>query len=200
MIGNDIVDLGLAQKASDWKRKGYLTKIFTPLEQKLIEESKDSFKMLWRLWSMKESGYKLYLQSGGKPFYNPTKIECRLCSISDGSIEIGSFTAETHTCEKNNYLFSIAKKNLQATFKSKVFCVEGENPSEVSAYCHHYIIALISREMRLPSLLFQLRKSKSGAPILEYKDQAIETPISLSHHGLYGLVSYAVPHPFPGQD
>jgi len=200
VIGNDIVDLGLARQTTHWKRKTYLQKLYSPSEQQLILESSDSIAMLWRLWSMKESGYKLFLQSGGNPFYNPTKIECSLRSISDGSIQIGSFTAETHTCEKNNYLFSIAKKNLQATFKSKVFCVEGENPSEVSAYCHHYIIALISREMRLPSLLFQLRKSKSGAPILEYKDQAIETPISLSHHGLYGLVSYAVPHPFPGQD
>jgi hypothetical protein len=33
MIGNDVVDLALAQKESNWKRKGFLNKLFTSVEQ-----------------------------------------------------------------------------------------------------------------------------------------------------------------------
>ena len=33
MIGNDIVDLDLARKESNWKRKGFLDKIFSLQEQ-----------------------------------------------------------------------------------------------------------------------------------------------------------------------
>ena len=39
MIGNDIVDLALAQKESNWKRKGFLDKIFTLQEQLFINLS-----------------------------------------------------------------------------------------------------------------------------------------------------------------
>ena len=39
MIGNDIVDLALAKKESNWKRKGYLDKIFTVSEQLLLQKS-----------------------------------------------------------------------------------------------------------------------------------------------------------------
>ena len=42
MIGNDIVDLALAQKESNWKRKGFLNKIFTEKEQLLILNAKNN--------------------------------------------------------------------------------------------------------------------------------------------------------------
>ena len=190
MIGNDIVDLGLAQKASDWKRKGYLTKIFTPLEQKLIEESKDSFKMLWRLWSMKESGYKLYLQSGGKPFYNPTKIECRLCSISDGSIQIGSFRAETRTKATASYLYSNAKLNFQASYQERVFSIEQKNHKEISNHCHMEILRLVSQHMAKDLETLELKKAISGAPYILDQGQVLPVSISLSHHGGYALITY----------
>ena len=36
MIGNDVVDLELAKKESNWQRRGFLSKIFTKNEQRLI--------------------------------------------------------------------------------------------------------------------------------------------------------------------
>lgn len=58
MIGNDIVDLELAAIESNWKRKGYLEKIFTMTERFLIHAAKDEGIMVWLLWTMKESVYK----------------------------------------------------------------------------------------------------------------------------------------------
>ncbi|CAM3936585.1 4'-phosphopantetheinyl transferase superfamily protein [Flavobacterium cucumis] len=58
MIGNDVVDLDLALKESNWKRKGFLTKVFTDFEQNLIQKATNKDEMVWTLWSLKESVYK----------------------------------------------------------------------------------------------------------------------------------------------
>jgi hypothetical protein len=42
VIGNDIVDLALARKESNWKRPGYLNKIFTTKEQLLISSAENT--------------------------------------------------------------------------------------------------------------------------------------------------------------
>jgi len=57
MIGNDIVDLELALKESNWKRKGFLNKIFTNEEQLLISSAINPEIMVWNLWSRKEAAY-----------------------------------------------------------------------------------------------------------------------------------------------
>ena len=49
MIGNDIVDLDLAQKKSNWRRKGFLNKIFTLQEQSLIHNDFNPERMVWNL-------------------------------------------------------------------------------------------------------------------------------------------------------
>jgi hypothetical protein len=45
VIGNDIVDL--AWKESNWKRPGYLNKIFTTKEQLLISSAENPNTMVW---------------------------------------------------------------------------------------------------------------------------------------------------------
>ena len=60
MIGNDIVDLELARKESNWKRKGFLDKIFAKNEQLLIFNAENPDTMVWNLWSRKEAAYKIY--------------------------------------------------------------------------------------------------------------------------------------------
>lgn len=76
MIGNDIVDLSRAAKESNWKRKGYLEKIFTAHEQFLIKSAKDSDIMVWLLWTMKESVYKACSKATKITFFNPASLCC----------------------------------------------------------------------------------------------------------------------------
>ncbi len=49
MIGNDVIDLELAKKESNWKRKGFLTKLFTSFEQELIAKATNQEEMVWML-------------------------------------------------------------------------------------------------------------------------------------------------------
>lgn len=75
MIGNDVVDLVLARKESNWKRKGFLNKLFTSFEQELILQASNQEEMVWMLWSIKESVYKAYQRINYNEGFYPIKIE-----------------------------------------------------------------------------------------------------------------------------
>ena len=75
MIGNDVVDLVLAQKESNWKRKGFLNKLFTSFEQELIQQASNQDEMVWILWSIKESVYKAYQRINYNEGFYPVKIK-----------------------------------------------------------------------------------------------------------------------------
>lgn len=75
MIGNDVVDLATAKKESNWKRKGFLAKLFTAFEQELIKNAINQEEMVWTLWSIKESTYKAYQRMHYNRGFYPIKIE-----------------------------------------------------------------------------------------------------------------------------
>lgn len=112
MIGNDIVDLALAKKESNWKRKGYLDKIFTVSEQLLIQKSTNQELAIWNLWSRKEAVYKIILQKGGKRGYYPRKIACLDLNLENGMVEFENQIFYTITIVKNESIYSIAVQNV----------------------------------------------------------------------------------------
>ncbi len=76
MIGNDIVDLSLAKTESNWKRKGFLEKIFTKQEQLKIKTSINPEITIWNFWSRKEAAYKIYNRISQVSQFIPLKLEC----------------------------------------------------------------------------------------------------------------------------
>ena len=86
MIGNDIVDLALARKESNWKRPGFLEKIFTVKEQLLISNAENPEIMVWNLWSRKEAAYKIYNRQTGIRAYIPLQLQCNYENATYGSV------------------------------------------------------------------------------------------------------------------
>ena len=76
MIGNDIVDLALAKKESNWQRNRFLDKIFTKNEQQIILNDANPEIMVWNLWSRKEAAYKIYNRETGIRGFFPLQLEC----------------------------------------------------------------------------------------------------------------------------
>lgn len=74
MIGNDIIDLRLAEQESRWQRKGFLEKLFTTHEQELILRSATPEIMVWLLWSCKEAVYKIVNRCTQVRAYAPWKF------------------------------------------------------------------------------------------------------------------------------
>jgi phosphopantetheinyl transferase (holo-ACP synthase) len=104
MIGNDIVDLNLARKESNWQRKGFLDKIFTENEQVIINKSINPEHTVWELWSRKEAVYKIYNRQTQNRFFNPKKIEC----INNNQVKMFGQIYFTRTQTTSNYIYSEA--------------------------------------------------------------------------------------------
>ena len=115
MIGNDIVDLALAQKESNWKRKGFIDKIFTEKEKKLLRESLNPEIMVWNLWSRKEAAYKIYNRNTKVRAYIPHLLECTNLK-SKGNKTWGKVICKdqlyyTLTYTTSEYIYSVATIN-----------------------------------------------------------------------------------------
>lgn len=117
MIGNDIVDLALAQKESNWKRKGFLGKIFTRNEQLLILNAKNPDVMVWNLWSRKEAAYKIYNRQTNIRGYFPLQLECFDLDCNDkitfGKVVINDFRYYTKTEINSEFVHTIAVENVR---------------------------------------------------------------------------------------
>jgi phosphopantetheinyl transferase (holo-ACP synthase) len=111
MIGNDIVDLVLASTQSNWQRKGYLDKIFTKEEQMLIAAADHPDEMVWRLWSMKESAYKIHNRETGIRKFAPASLCCKLLNPDPaitGSVTINQAIYFTKTEFSSDYVHTVA--------------------------------------------------------------------------------------------
>ena len=115
MIGNDIVDLALAQKESNWKRKGFLDKIFTKKEQLQISNAENSEVMVWNLWSRKEAAYKIYNRQTQIRGYFPLQLECFnleiINGIAFGKVAIKESVYYTKTEVTSQFINTIAVEN-----------------------------------------------------------------------------------------
>jgi len=159
MIGNDIVDLALARKESNWKRKGFLDKIFTKNEQLLILNDQNQEVMVWNLWSRKEAAYKIYNRQTGIRGYIPLQLECFDLEIIDG-ISFGKVVIKervyfTKTVISDQFVNSIAVENVQNFDTIKIL----ENRKN------------IQKNKEIPSYL--------------KKENSVMIPVSISHHGRF---------------
>jgi phosphopantetheinyl transferase (holo-ACP synthase) len=155
MIGNDIVDLELAQIQSNWKRKGYLDKIFTKNEQLFILNSENPAVMVWNLWSRKEASYKIYNRITGNRIYNPIQFECFDSEQSIGIVKNKGIFYFTKTEINSLYVHTISVKNLD-DFKR---------------------ISYKRRDSKIIKI--------NGIPFLKNNDKKMPIPVSISNHGKF---------------
>lgn len=159
MIGNDIVDLALARKESNCKRNGFLDKIFTKKEQRLISNAEDQEVMVWNLWSRKEAAYKIYNRKTQIRGYFPLQLECFELEIIDG-IFFGKVVIKN--------LIYFTKTEITAQF---VHTIAVENVQDFDT-----IKTLEDRK--------NIQKN-NGIPSYFEKDNSVLIPISISHHGRF---------------
>ncbi|WP_339920202.1 4'-phosphopantetheinyl transferase superfamily protein [uncultured Flavobacterium sp.] len=158
MIGNDIVDLALARKESNWKRPGYLDKIFTQNEQLLIATAEHPDIMVWNLWSRKEAAYKIYNRATGVRGYFPLNLVCVYENTNSGSVLCNGYTYYTKT----------------EIVKDKIHTVAVTDKMDFE------MVLELDTEIKMVK--------KKGIPFLvEEKTNSLK-PVSLSHHGRYSVL------------
>jgi len=121
MIGNDIVDLALAKKESNWKRKGFVDKIFTLQEQLLIKSSVNQEIIIWDLWSRKEAAYKIYNRQTEIRKYNPIQFECFDLNLEIGKVVFENQVFYTKTEITSEYIYTVAVSDIWNFNKIQTF-------------------------------------------------------------------------------
>lgn len=155
MIGNDIIDLALARKESNWQRKGFLDKIFTNKEQLLILNTQNPEVMVWNLWSRKEAAYKIYNRQTGIRGYFPLQLECIYENQNSGSVCINDKRYFTETTMDTDCVYTIAVAQ-NIIFNS---------------------IETISLDITIEKI--------NGIPFIKNKQTQLLKPVSISHHGRF---------------
>jgi phosphopantetheinyl transferase (holo-ACP synthase) len=159
MIGNDIIDLDLAAKESSWQRKGFLEKIFTPREQELIFNHEVPEIMVWMLWSMKESAYKVYNRLTARRAYIPQYFECYELDVHPNSATGRVFCDE---------LIFYTKTIVSKEFIRTIAVIEEKDLRKVK---------MLDNEVKI--------KKTNGVPDFFDKMANEFRPISISHHGRF---------------
>ena len=116
MIGNDIVDLRLAKTQSNWQRPRFLEKIFTEEEREYINKSKNPEIEVWKLWTMKESAYKICNRETGIRGFFPWKLECLVSQFKEGkfhgSVSINDKIYFTEIFVNQDFVYTVAATSL----------------------------------------------------------------------------------------
>ncbi|PKV51330.1 4'-phosphopantetheinyl transferase superfamily protein [Aquimarina sp. MAR_2010_214] len=174
MIGNDIVDLQLANHQSNWQRRGWLQKIFTKTELQYIYTSENIELQIWKFWSMKEAAYKAHQRRFNFfPKYNPKSYQCTL----NGAVNVDNDVYKTITLSQDEYVYSIARISSDKGYYSSVY--------DKKVDVHSKLKEIITKKLNISSPLIYFRKNSRGVPIINIDEHSLELPISITHHGQY---------------
>ena len=165
MIGNDIVDLHLAENESRIHRRGFLDKLFLPGEQTMIRSAADPTVMVWLLWSCKESAYKIIHRATHERKFAPQQFSCRLWQL-DNNIATG-----TVTYQQQVYYF---RSHYIGSCIHTCAAVTPQLLQELTVFTTY-------RLSDLP--LFY--KDEYGIPYTRERCSGAMLPVSVSHHGKY---------------
>lgn len=181
MIGNDIIDLAAASKESNWKRRGFLEKLFTLDEQRYILDSDTISKSVWLLWSMKESAYKIWARQNNQRAFAPKKFECKIFKKNKGVVSFEGSKVFTKSIVNESYISTIAHVN--ENFGGHIWV--GPH-SEIA----QKLIQNVAQETGLPKAEISLKKLQNGAPVCYHNRKILLNSCSISHHGNYGAFAY----------
>jgi len=185
MIGNDIVDLKQASLESNWKRKRFLNKVFTQKEQTYISKSEYPHQMVWQLWSMKESAYKINVKQYQNRFFNPKKIECTFIDYNHGAIIINDMVYYTKSEVNTDYIYTVATLNQNSQI-SNCFKIKESNYSTQHQTCYDKLKQEVSQKSNIKKESISIKKDIKGIPKLYGNNKLLNLDCSITHHGYYG--------------
>lgn len=182
MIGNDIIDLQAATRESNWRRRGYLQKIFSLEEQQQIKTAQEPDLLVWILWSMKEAAYKAHQRKFNlKRSFSPLKYHCTIRqpegNSASGKVSVDGKDYSTETNILKTRVHTIATTSAGTGTFSMIFCA--------SANIKQLMLEEISALWGLPQAVLSIEKDRKGIPFLKVRERVSRLPFSLSHHGKF---------------
>lgn len=168
MLGNDVIDLVKARKDSNWRRQGFLTKVFTANEQEKILNATCPETTLWLFWSMKEAAYKIVNRKLQYRFFAPQQFQC-ISYGTVGEVKFENTTFFTQSEMNTAFIHTIATADVNE-FSSVQTQLLPNTPNYLSEF-----------NARLS--YFNLAKDANGIPFIMVKRTGENYCASISHHG-----------------
>lgn len=191
MIGNDIVDLNVAGINSRWQEQRFLNKLFTHKEQLFILKDDCRFQNIWRLWSMKESAYKIQFRNLKVSIFNPKSLTCEVTSEKNGTVTFDNCTVNTTTEFNSNIIYTTAHLQdiIQVTehFELKQF-----SQADKSKQLKNKAIQAFGHLKSVSEKDISIEKDCFGVPRYFINKKSQENFLTLTHHGNYGGFAISV--------
>lgn len=177
MIGNDIIDLHLAEQESNIRRRGFLDKLFLPAEQDIIAAAAQPAAMVWLLWSCKEAVYKIIHRYSRKRLYAPHHYACALQEVA------GTVVTGTVIHQQQCWYF---KSRSMGTCIHTQAAASLSLLEQVQVFTGYHLTT--DYTTLLPGRVFY--KDADGIPFTRNRYTGECHPVSVSHHGKYlGIAS-----------
>ncbi len=195
MIGNDVVDLEVAAKESNWKRPRFLQKIFTKEEQLFLDAAPDKNIAVWLLWSRKESAYKIIARLKKRRFFAPKKFESKNvnvdfvtpCLQNIGQVTFEEYTFFTKSRITENYIHTTAQlSNNKEPLAVNCFYINQNNYATQHQITQQYLFENYATLTNFSAKHLSIQKDVCKVPHLYYKNKKQMVLVSTSHHGHYG--------------
>ncbi|NJW53364.1 4'-phosphopantetheinyl transferase family protein [Salinimicrobium oceani] len=190
MIGNDVVDLELSRRQSNWRRNGFLEKVFSKAEREIILTSEDHELHVWLLWSMKEAAYKAHQRKFRLPrnlnwLAQQTEIIKQEEGGAIGLVKIDAEEYSTTSEVTSAYIHTCSKSREIRGVKNAIF----ETPSSEAK---KQLLQEVSRHFAIDQDQLSLKKTSAGIPFFETQGEPIFTHFSLSDHGKFSAYSLSL--------
>ena len=195
MIGNDIIDLQLAKKESNWKRPRFLQKIFTEEEQKILATAPNMEIAVWVLWSRKESAYKIVARMRKCRFYAPKKLANTITNLdcispfsqSEGQVTFEGYTLSTKSKITDAYIHTVAQlsDNNKSVITNSFSFDQSDYPNQRTT-TRQKLLTAYAKLNNYSTVDLSIQKDELKIPHLYYKNQQQKTMVSLAHHGHFG--------------
>lgn len=190
MIGNDIVDLQFAKMTSRWQEQRFLDKMFTTAEQEFINSQTNSFNALWRLWSMKESAYKIIIRDTALIKFNPLAYNCLVHDAQLGWVHYEKCKIDTRTFNSQDYIYTTACHNTK--YISEVIKLNNTDLRMQQSAVRDKLKSIFASIEKCAVEIIEIKKDTLGIPQL-FKDGILQKhSVSMTHHGFFGACAMAL--------
>ncbi|MGD9765012.1 MAG: 4'-phosphopantetheinyl transferase superfamily protein [Candidatus Binatia bacterium] len=207
-IGNDIVDLRDAETQPGAAHPRFAARVCRPEELAAIERAASPTRALWMHWAAKESAFKALRKQVAELRFLPRRFAVDLGAARRGaavaSVRIGAWRAAVRIRVGSDYLHAVARVDMDgatvgAQRRAPVASAVRRTGALPAPRCSAAARALLARalagRLRRDVAAVEIRRAASrGAPPRVYVDGArAPIDVSLSHHGRFVAVAYAVP-------
>lgn len=180
MIGNDVVDLALAREENNWRRKGFLTRVFTPSELGSIDKAENQELQVWLLWSMKEAAYKAHQRKFSRPRQLNWKVqECSVTSLFETGAK-GEVSIEGTVYYSRTEFISGAVHTIASAMEFQEMFVEIRAASSASVKAD--LLLQVSEFYGFPKDELSIEKNREGVPTVHFSQEKTVLESSRNKH------------------